>query len=137
MHTTLIELARIHKYSFVVRDAFTHSWYLIIGASSTNEVVFEAKKLQPNTFSAVPGSEVVMLYGGYSRWIYIGPERKDGISFEDQKRIRKEQMKRQNDGIVKDLRRGHAKKKAQAETEKKAKDPGQTGKVIQFPPRKT
>lgn len=129
MYQTLFELYRIHKESMVVRDGYTHTWYLILGPQSEGAYTFEAKRLEPNQYSAAPGQEVLILYGGYTRWIYIGPEQKRGVSYEDQQRNKQALMKKQNDRIVKDLKRGALKK-----VEPPKSKPTES-KVILFPSR--
>lgn len=132
MYHTLFELYRIHKAPMVVRDGYTHTWYLILGPQSEGAHTFEAKRLEPNRFSAVPGQELLILYGGYSRWVYIGPEQKQGISYEDQQRNKQALMKKQNDRIVKDLKRTGSRSAKKPEP---PKDRPVESKVIPFIPR--
>lgn len=132
MYQTLFELYRIHKSSMVVRDGYTHAWYLVIGPQDESAYTFEAKLLEPNQFSASAGKEIVILYGGYTRWIYVGPEQKRGVSYEDQQRNKQTLMKKQNDKIVKDLKRTSSRPAKQAE---KPKPKSTESKVIPFRPR--
>ena len=129
MYHTLFELHRIHKGSMVVRDGYTHAWYLILGPQAEGAYTFEAKRLEPNQYAATPGQETIILYGGYTRWIYVGPEQKKGVSYEDQQRNKQSLMKKQNDRIVKDLKRG-VPKKAEPPKPKPTES-----KVIPFRPR--
>ena len=132
MYHTLFELYRIHKSSMVVRDGYSHAWYLILGPQAEGAYTFEAKRLEPNQFTATPGQEVIILYGGYTRWIYVGPEQKKGVSYEDQQRNKQALMKKQNDRIVKDLKKTGSRPANGAEPPK----PKPTeSKVIPFRPR--
>lgn len=132
MYQTLLELYRIHKTSMVVRDGYSHSWYLVLKPQDDSVYTFEAKPLEPNQFSATPGEDTVILYGGYTRWIYVGPEQKKGVSYEDQQRNKQSLMKKQNDRLVKDLKRTSMREPRQ--TEAPSSRPTES-KVIPFKPR--
>lgn len=139
MYSTLIELERIHGCPMVVRDAFTHSWYLVLGLDeeSSGGFIYRAKLLEPNQYRPKPGVGVNLIYGGYSKWVYIAkPEstQNEGeISPEEQKRIKEAERKRNNDRITRDLRREHKVKREseQRKTMNKLKGHSQN-KVIPF-----
>lgn len=113
MYSTLLELERTHGCPMVVRDAFSHSWYLVLGPDpdSAGGFIYQAKLLEPNQYRPKPGVSISLIYGGYSKWVYIAkPETtlSDGeISPEEQKRIKEAERKRNNDRITRDLRREH------------------------------
>ena len=140
MYSTLLELERTHKCPMVVRDAFTHSWYLVIGqdAESRGGFIYKAKLLQPNQYKADAGVGVQLIYGGYAKWVYVGaPEKEDGISPEEQKRITQTERKRNNRRIADELRRGAKKKKLdyKAKNIQRLKATGE--KVIPFRKKET
>lgn len=122
MYSTLLELERTHGCPMVVRDAFTHSWYLVIGVDEDSQggFIYKAKILQPNQYRAAAGTSINLIYGGYSKWVYIGkPEstHNDGeISPEEQKRIKEAERKRNNDRLTRELRR---EKKVKQESEQR------------------
>lgn len=132
MYHTLFELYRIHKAPMVVRDVYTHAWYLILGPQSEGAYTFDAKRLEPNQFTATPGQETLVLFGGYTRWIYVGPEQRKGLSYEDQQRNKQALMKKQNDRIVKDLKRTGSRSAKKPEP---SKDRPTESKVIPFKPK--
>jgi hypothetical protein len=121
----------------VVRDAFTHSWFLILGqdTESVGGFVYKAKLLKPNQYKADYGVGVQLVYGGYAKWVYVGPaEKEDGISPEEQKRITETERKRSNKRIADELRRGAKKKKLDYRDRniQRLKDTGEANKVIPF-----
>lgn len=139
MYSTLIELERTHGCPMVVRDAFTHSWYLVLGLDeeSTGGFVYKAKLLEPNQYQAKPGTGTNLIYGGYSKWVYIGkPEvthNQNEITPEEQKRIKEAERKRNNDRITKDLRRDHRIKRESEQRKSMSKLKGHSqSKVIPF-----
>ncbi len=110
MYHTLIELERIHKCPMIVRDAFNHSWHLVLRADPISSNVYEAKGLAPNQHSATPGTPTTILYGGYARFVFIGKPEENGISPEDQKRIKAAERKLSNDKIIRGLKHDQKKK---------------------------
>lgn len=134
MYSTLLELERTHKCPMVVRDAFTHSWYLVLSKDdeAPQGFIYKAKPLRPNEYKAERGAGTQLIYGGYNKWIYIGkPEsiNEGEISPEEQKRLRELERKRSNEKISDELRRGKRKKE---QTETKKLNAGKEFKVLPF-----
>ena len=124
----------------VVRDAFSHSWFLVLeqDQESRGGFIYKAKLLKPNQYKADAGVGVQLIYGGYSKWVYVGPaEKEDGISPEEQKRIVEVERKRNNRRLAEELKRGAKKKKMdqKAKNIQRLKATGE--KVIPFRKKET
>jgi hypothetical protein len=120
----------------VVRDAFSHSWYLVVGPDeeSLGSFIYKVKPLSPNQHQPAPGAGTQLIYGGYTKWIFIAkpevPENPNEISPEEQKRIREAERKRSNERIARELRRDKQAKKASQTPRTNA---GKTvGKLVPF-----
>ncbi len=135
MYSTLLELERTHGCPMVVRDAFSHSWYLIVGKDeeSSHGFIYKAKPLRPNQHKPEPGTGTQLIYGGYNKWVFITkPEpdlRENEISPEEQKRLRELERKRTNERITNELRRG---KRQKEQANAKKLNAGKESKVIPF-----
>lgn len=135
MYSTLLELERTHGFPMVVRDVFSHSWYLVIGRDeeALGSAVYRAKMLSPNKYKPEPGTGTALIYGGYSKWVFIAKgelEVREGeISPEEQKRIRDLERKRTNERIANELRRG---KRQKEQANAKKLNAGKQSKVIPF-----
>ena len=134
MYSTLLELERTHGCPMVVRDAFSHSWFLILGKDeeSSHGFIYKAKPLSPNQYKPQVGVGTQLIYGGYNKWVYIAkPEtiNENEISPEDQKRIREMERKKSNERITNELRRG---KRQKEQANAKKLNAGKESKVIPF-----
>ena len=127
MYYTLLELERIYKCPMIVRDGFNHTWYLILKPESVTSNFYEGKAIAPNQTSALPGTPATLVSGFYSRFVYIGKPKEEGISPEDQKRILLEERKRNNDKIIRYLKQDGKKKALTIEAKRiqrlKGRDP--------------
>lgn len=135
MYSTLLELERTHGCPMVVRDAFSHSWFLILGKDeeSNHGFIYKAKPLNPNQYKPQAGVGTQLIYGGYNKWVFIAkPEattNDNEISPENQKRIREMERKRSNERITAELRRG---KRQKEQANAKKLNAGKESKVIPF-----
>lgn len=117
MAYTMQDLLELHKLPIIVRDVFTHTWYVILKKEPNGINTFEAKRVEPNTTEIPRGGEIHILHGGYPRWIYVSNPEDTGISPEDQKRIREIERKKANERITRSLKRD----KMYKEADKRAK----------------
>lgn len=139
MYFTLIELERTHKCPMVVKDAFTGMHFLVIRKDPETSSLYEVKPLREETHKPELGTPTNLIYGGYSRWLFIRKEKTEGISPEAQKRAAEEERKKTNAQLVNGLRRENQAKRLGKEKESSRNStnaPSPTeGKVIPFRPK--
>lgn len=133
MYFTLIELERIHKCPMIVKDAFTGLYFHVFKKDPDTSSLYEVKPLREETHKPELGTPTNLVYGGYSRWLYIKKPTADGISPEEQKKAVELQRKRTNDQLAKGIRHSDRMKNMSRRTEDKR--PSEPGKVIPFKPK--
>jgi len=104
MTTTLTELADRHGFPFIARHVPSDKRYLVLRYSGVSEALFkvvEVPELQDVPFDDTPMTEVYggyEYYGGYGMWSFEKEvDKKANISPEEQKKIRDEQRRKDNE----------------------------------------
>lgn len=95
---TLMEIAERHPFPFIVRHRYNTYRWLVLKQSEMSEVIFEVRRLHENEDTPRVGESAEQIYGGYGVWQFEKEvEKKTGISPEEQKRLREEQRKIDNE----------------------------------------
>jgi len=98
MALTLIEIAKAHRFPFIVENERQSQRYLVKGYAHPSEVVFEVFFLWGDADTPSVDAELQEVYGGYFMWRFEKEmDKKSSISPEEQKRIRDEQRRKDNE----------------------------------------
>lgn len=95
---TLLELARIYNFPFIVEHRYSTKRYVVLGYAGDSGVLFEVKLLERGEDSPALDEETSHVYGGYEMWRF--EKKMDGkktITPEEQKKLREEQRRIDNE----------------------------------------
>jgi hypothetical protein len=98
MLRTLVDLARTHRFPFIAEHKYASIRYLVVGQSMHSDVIFEVIILPRERDVPDWDADKQEVYGGYEMWRFEKEvDKKSNISPEEQKRIREEQRRKENE----------------------------------------
>jgi hypothetical protein len=98
MLETLVDIASRHRFPFIVEHRYQSQRYLVVGYAHPSDVVFEVFYLPRGEDTPSVDADRHEVYGGYEMWRYEKEmDKKINISPEEQKRIREEQRRKDNE----------------------------------------